>query len=357
MISGNPFRRSFNSSSLGEKAISFACIGVSGPETPGLPKDVSTCIDGLRAQVSFPMCWNGKDLDSPDHHSHMSYPVEMVDNGNCPSTHPVRIPFIFYEVLFSITSFPRQTSYQPFVWACGDDTGYGYHGDFLNGWDADIVQKALEDPTCSATSTNNGNNVKACKTLAPYVVDPGHDACLINKLEYNIEDLGMNHPIVALAGCNPVTSGPNPAKPCTVITPQPTSGPGWRRFLLQPKGSNKFVGAKSQYVNLNAAVTEPYYSEAWTINSVTGGWTFKSELTGLFVTSPQKDALICNKGGASTWEFFDFTSQAGGFYSIKAHSNNLYVSIYPDGTLHADSSTLGDAQLWTLVDPSNYIHY
>jgi hypothetical protein len=91
---------------------------------------------------------------------------------------PVRIPFIFYEVLFSVTDFPPQTTYQPFTWACGDDTGYGYHGDFLNGWDAEIVQKALEDPTCDASSTNNGNDVKACKTLAPYVQDPGHDMCL-----------------------------------------------------------------------------------------------------------------------------------------------------------------------------------
>jgi hypothetical protein len=354
-VAGNPFRRSFNSSSIEEQAITFACIGGGGPETPGLPEDVSVCVDGLRAQVSFPMCWNGVDLDSPSHTSHMAYPIEMVDNGNCPDSHPVRIPFIFYEVLFSITDFPRQTGYQPYTFACGDDTGYGYHGDFLNGWDHDIVQKTLQDPTCYASSTNNGNNVKACKSLAPYVQDPGHDTCIISKYVYNIEDLGMNHPIVAMPGCNPVTSGPAPAKPCNVITPQPTSGPGWRRFLLQPKTVALFVGAISLYVPLNASAVEPYYSEAWTMVEGNGGWTMQSDLTGLYVTSPQKDALICDKNSPSSWEYFDFIAQ-GDMYAIRAHSNNMYVSIYPDGTMHADSGTVGDAQLWNLIDPSKYIH-
>lgn len=40
--------------------------------------------------VKFPQCWNGVDLDSPDHKSHMSYVV----NKACPATHPVPIPQI-----------------------------------------------------------------------------------------------------------------------------------------------------------------------------------------------------------------------------------------------------------------------
>jgi len=178
-------------------------------------------------------------------------------------------------------------------------------------------------------------------------------------LVYNIEDLGMNHPITAMPGCNPVSSGPAPAKPCTVITPQPTSGNGWRRFLLQPKTNPKFVGAISQYVPLNATALTPYYSEAWTMNAAPGGgWSIKSDLTGLFVTSPQKDALICDKSAAGTWEYFDFEVQPSGMYAIKAHSNNLYISFNAmDGTLHADSSTIGDMQSWNLVDPNKFVNY
>jgi len=42
----------------------------------------------LSMWVIFPDCWNGRDLDSPDHKSHMAYS----NRGPCPSTHPVRIP-------------------------------------------------------------------------------------------------------------------------------------------------------------------------------------------------------------------------------------------------------------------------
>jgi len=355
MIAGNPYRRSVNTSSHAEMAISFACIGGGGPETPALPKDVSVCVDGLRAQVAFPQCWNGKDIDTPNHSSHMAYPIEEVNTGDCPASHPIRVPFVFYEVLFSITDFPRQ-NYQPFTFACGDSTGYGYHGDFLNGWDVDIMQAALQDQSCDATNTNNGNNVQACKSLAPYIQSPPADGCLVKELYPNIEDLGLNHPITALPGCNPVTPGPDPAQPCNHVTPQSSIGPTWRRFLLQPKNSTLFVSAVSQYVKMTASVATPYYSEVWTINQVPGGWTMKSDLTGIFVTAPRDDPMICDKPSASTWETFVFTSQNGGYYSITSLSNNQYVSVHSDGTLHADSTTVGDGQLWSLVDPNKFIH-
>lgn len=38
--------------------------------------------------VFFPNCWDGKNLDSPDHKSHMAYSKF----GACPVTHPVIIP-------------------------------------------------------------------------------------------------------------------------------------------------------------------------------------------------------------------------------------------------------------------------
>lgn len=81
---------------------------------------------GLRVQVFFPSCWNGRDLDSADHKSHMAYP-DGVDSGKCPSTHPVRFISIFYEVMYSVDDFKNQWygNKQPFVLANGDPTGYG----------------------------------------------------------------------------------------------------------------------------------------------------------------------------------------------------------------------------------------
>lgn len=54
-------------------------------------------------------CWDGKNLDSPDHKSHVAYPSGgpaafsgTGTGGACPSTHPVKIPQIMLEVHISI---------------------------------------------------------------------------------------------------------------------------------------------------------------------------------------------------------------------------------------------------------------
>ncbi|WP_309624448.1 DUF1996 domain-containing protein [Methylibium sp.] len=44
--------------------------------------------DELWQGVFFPQCWDGKNLDSPDHKSHMAYPSD----GGCPRSHPVALP-------------------------------------------------------------------------------------------------------------------------------------------------------------------------------------------------------------------------------------------------------------------------
>jgi len=303
-----------------------------------------------RSSFFFPMCWDGVNLDSADHKSHMSFPIGRVDGGNCPDTHPVRIPGVFFEVLFSVNHFAPQSS-NPFRWSCGDPTGYGYHGDFLNGWNEQLVQQALQDPTCDASVTNNGNNVLACNTLAPYVIPS--NPCKLSKPIPNIEDLGFGHPITALPGCNPITYGPAAALPCSTITTQPPSGLGWHRFLLQPKTSNLFVTSKDMNTPMTASVHAPYYTETFIAHTNGAGYSIQTEVTGQFVNSAHADPIIANRGSASTWETFTFTA-VGNYYAITGLSNNLYISLHPDGTLHADSTSIGDLQLWSLVDPALY---
>jgi hypothetical protein len=53
-------------------------------------------------------CWDGVNLDSPDHKSHIAYPTAgpasfHTDGGACPASHPVKIPQLMLEV--SPTSF------------------------------------------------------------------------------------------------------------------------------------------------------------------------------------------------------------------------------------------------------------
>lgn len=57
------------------------------------------CAGGIRATVIFPSCWDGKNLDSPDHRTHVAYgPGQALAGDQCPDTHPVRIPQVMYEV-------------------------------------------------------------------------------------------------------------------------------------------------------------------------------------------------------------------------------------------------------------------
>jgi hypothetical protein len=78
------------------------------------------CRDGLRAELFFPSCWNGKDLDTADHMSHMAYP-STVQDGTCPPGFPVRLPSLFFETIFDTYSFRGKKG--RFVLSNGDSTG------------------------------------------------------------------------------------------------------------------------------------------------------------------------------------------------------------------------------------------
>ena len=134
MTAGNPELRSYNATEA-QEAISHVCLNYAGggpPQGPALP--TVNCPDGVRSQVYFPSCWDGVNLDSPNHQSHMSYPVGgHPDSGVCPDSHPNPLISIFYEFIFSTGDFANDWygSGQPFVFSMGDSSGYGFHGDFV----------------------------------------------------------------------------------------------------------------------------------------------------------------------------------------------------------------------------------
>ncbi len=73
------------------------------------------CAGGIRSNIAFPTCWDGKNLDSPNHKDHVTYPTTGPANflslgGSCPSTHPVRIPQLMYEVVWNTIPFQRQVA-------------------------------------------------------------------------------------------------------------------------------------------------------------------------------------------------------------------------------------------------------
>ena len=93
--------------------------------------------DEVDQTIYFPQCWNGRDVDSPDHKSHMAYAIVGV---GCPSSHPVPLPEITYHIKYRITEANQATYWKLSSDRAGTPVGYSSHGDWMNGWDVNTVQ-------------------------------------------------------------------------------------------------------------------------------------------------------------------------------------------------------------------------
>lgn len=126
----------------------------------------------------------------------MAYPIDNFQGGNCPSTHPIHLVSLFYEWIFSVGDFPFNKDGPTWAFANGDTTGYGFHADFTNGWDIDILQSALD--TCGLETNGVVDN---CAALQPYIDHQAASACQPEMPVVN-EDIGFGHAISKLPGNN-----------------------------------------------------------------------------------------------------------------------------------------------------------
>ncbi|EAU82295.2 WSC domain-containing protein [Coprinopsis cinerea okayama7 len=242
MVVGNPMLRSdkaFPPNSSEAYALTFRCwetedlLGYSNLGAPGtgaydtinLPN--RPCPAGIRANIFFPSCWDGVNLDSPDHRSHVAFlegPIRpegglFFREGTCPYTHPVRIPLLFYEVYWDTRPFnslwPEDDS-QPFVLSMGDPTGYGHHGDYVFGWEGDSLQRAMDictdvrgRPTdCTELTVLSDDEINSCTQ------------------EPQVDEIVEGQYLPELPGCNPIQHGPAPAIPIDNCDAVSTTGFG-----------------------------------------------------------------------------------------------------------------------------------
>ncbi|KAJ5688885.1 hypothetical protein N7462_003277, partial [Penicillium macrosclerotiorum] len=172
MLAGDPFQRNFtwpvpdppksswsgaqvSQKALRQKALGFNCLNYAAAAEASLYRHYMPnktyldehCTDGLRLELMFPSCWNGKDVDSDDHKSHVAYP-DLVMTGTCPEGYETQLVSLFYETIWNTYAFKDVDGY--FALANGDPTGYGYHGDFMYGWEEGVLQDAVD--TCTSAT-------------------------------------------------------------------------------------------------------------------------------------------------------------------------------------------------------------
>eukprot|EP00533_Pseudo-nitzschia_delicatissima_P001166 CAMPEP_0116088654 /NCGR_PEP_ID=MMETSP0327-20121206/5984_1 /TAXON_ID=44447 /ORGANISM="Pseudo-nitzschia delicatissima, Strain B596" /LENGTH=537 /DNA_ID=CAMNT_0003579747 /DNA_START=73 /DNA_END=1686 /DNA_ORIENTATION=- len=89
--------------------------------------------DELEVSMRMPDCWDGVSVNSPPRHTaHVTYS----NDGDCPASHPVKIPRI--ELFFRI--MPYDGGWHTFA-----DGSNVFHADYVSGWDETFLQNLLNN--------------------------------------------------------------------------------------------------------------------------------------------------------------------------------------------------------------------
>lgn len=125
----------------------WKCAG-GGGEFETIPEVNCPADQQLMVTLGAPNCWDGKNLDSPDHRSHMAYGSYNSWGENvCPDTHPVNIPSFTMLISWSHSGFAEYSK-----WRLASDhvsphdptsaklpPGSSMHSDWFGGWDDGVM--------------------------------------------------------------------------------------------------------------------------------------------------------------------------------------------------------------------------
>ena len=125
--------------------------------------------DRVRLDLFFPSCWDGENLDSADHRSHMAYPVSEGGPAgtHCPDSHPVPVVRVSYHLAFGVKpEFTHPLTRTSAGWRLASDMyevsaaqpgGLSLHGDWFNAWHPGVMEALLENCIQAALDCHDGN--------------------------------------------------------------------------------------------------------------------------------------------------------------------------------------------------------
>ncbi|MBX7539384.1 DUF1996 domain-containing protein [Qipengyuania sphaerica] len=150
-------------------SVKFKCVQEWTPvrESDSMPDALSGCGAGQKLMVSIasPSCWDGRNLDSADHRSHVSMEVRDGTRTYCPASHPYALAQFTMTVEWSI-----ETGDMPALWRFSSDMdnvepGSTFHSDWFGAWEdavLDMWQDGCIDNllNCSDGDLGTGRKMK-----------------------------------------------------------------------------------------------------------------------------------------------------------------------------------------------------
>ena len=115
----------------------FWCAGAGGETGRSSDGNWPVCAKTaeLTRQLTFPDCWDGVHLDSPNHKDHVGYPD---GNGVCSGKYPVAIPSLSF-----VIGYPTSGSSAGFTLSSG--MASSFHGDAFFAWDDAALGHRVKD--------------------------------------------------------------------------------------------------------------------------------------------------------------------------------------------------------------------